>query len=69
MEKETLLVEGMHCGKCSGAINATLGDLPGVSEVDADHEAGKVDVCYDPALVSKEQIVAEITDLGFEVVS
>ena len=68
MEKETLTVEGMHCAKCSGAINATLGDLPGISEVSADHAAGKVDVCYDPALVSREQIVAEIADLGFEVV-
>ena len=67
MEKETLLVEGMHCAKCSGAVNATLGDLPGVSEVLADHKAGTVDVCYDPALVDRERIAAEITDLGFTV--
>ncbi len=69
MENEILIVEGMKCPKCSGRINESLGSTPGVTSVEADHEAGTVDVTYDPSLVSLGAIKSIIEALDFVVVA
>lgn len=69
MVKEVLSVQGMSCHHCVMTIEGGLGKLNGVSSVKVHLKEGKVDVGYDPNLVSLEKIKETIDDLGYEVVA
>lgn len=68
MTKETLTVEGMSCGHCVSSVEGSVGELKGISLVKVNLDAGKVDVEFDPALVSLDQIKEAIDEQGFDVV-
>jgi copper chaperone CopZ len=57
----------MVCGGCEQAIDAALGKLPGVSSVAASHAQERVVVRFDPARVTRSQLEAAITGLGYTV--
>ena len=40
----------------------------GCTEVNANHKENKVDITFDPAVVTLDQIKEEIAEIGFEVV-
>lgn len=63
----TFHVEGMACERCSGRLRGLLLKLDGVVAADADHEAKRVVVRFDPSRVSAERIKQEIEHAGFEV--
>lgn len=67
MEKVTLNVVGMSCGHCVKAIEGSVGELPGVSNVKVHLESGKVDVEYSPTEVSLDKIKETIDDQGYDV--
>lgn len=67
MEKTTLIVNGMSCGHCVRAIEGAVGKLAGVSYVKVHLSEGKVDVEFDPAVVSLEVVKETIDDQGYEV--
>lgn len=67
MEKVTLLVQGMSCGHCVKAVESSVGELKGVSNVDVHLESGKVDVEYNADAVTLETIKETIDDQGYEV--
>ncbi|KON88531.1 copper resistance protein CopZ [Sporosarcina globispora] len=67
MEKITLIVEGMSCGHCVKAIEGSVGELPGVSNVKVHLEIGKVDVEYNSPDVSLDKIKETIDDQGYDV--
>ncbi|MBT2662433.1 copper chaperone CopZ [Bacillus sp. ISL-45] len=67
MEKVTLNVVGMSCGHCVKAIEGSVGELPGVSNVKVYLESGKVDVKYSPTEVSLDKIKETIDDQGYDV--
>ncbi|MBT2692363.1 MULTISPECIES: copper chaperone CopZ [Bacillaceae] len=67
MEKVTLNVLGMSCGHCVKAIEGSVGELPGVSNVKVYLESGKVDVEYSPTEVSLDKIKETIDDQGYDV--
>lgn len=48
-----LRVEGMTCAGCEGNVEFALSSLPGVERVEADHEAKRVTVGFDPARPAK----------------
>ena len=56
----------MHCGSCSTRIERRLGELEGVGEVAADHDADVVTVTHGPQ-VTREQLRDTIYDMGFDV--
>ncbi|MBN8200054.1 MULTISPECIES: copper chaperone CopZ [Bacillaceae] len=68
MEKVTLNVEGMSCGHCIKAIEGSVGELAGVSNVKVHLESGKVDVEYNSAEVSLDKVKETIDDQGYDVV-
>ncbi|MCM3790796.1 copper chaperone CopZ [Domibacillus indicus] len=68
MEKTTLNVQGMSCGHCIKAIEDSVGKLGGVSSVQVDLQANKVDVEYDTNQVSIEKIKETIDDQGYDIV-
>jgi copper chaperone len=65
----TFKVAGMTCESCEQAITHTLGQLQGVSAVEAHHDPGEATVTYDVAKVSHETISETIEGLGYTVVS
>ncbi|MFD5853943.1 copper chaperone CopZ [Cytobacillus pseudoceanisediminis] len=67
MEKVTLNVEGMSCGHCIKAIEGSVGELPGVSNVKVHLESGKIDVEYNSTEVSLDKIKETIDDQGYDV--
>lgn len=67
MENVTLHVEGMSCGHCVNAVETALTALAGVKEVAVSLADAKVDVAFDAATVSVEQIKEAIDDQGYDV--
>lgn len=66
-EKLRLTVSGMTCGGCEKAVTRTLGQIGGVSVVNASHHAGQVDVTYDERLVTPAMLRTAIEGLGYRV--
>ena len=65
---ETVLsVPDISCEHCVKTINGTLGALPGVEAVSTDIPTKSVQLRYDPAQVSMEQIEASLDDAGYTV--
>ena len=65
MEKVELKIGGMHCGACATGIQMVAEQMDGVSSafVDRDKEVGTFE--FDGEKVKKEDIIAEITKLGY----
>lgn len=66
MEKLELHIEGMHCGSCATGIQMLVSQMEGVQSIFVDYNGKKGTVEYDPAKVSKEQIVQSIGELGYQ---
>ena len=65
MEKIELKIEGMHCGACATGIQMLVSQMDGVASVFVDYEGKKGTVEFDPAKMTKDKIIAEITGLGY----
>ncbi|WP_077624914.1 copper chaperone CopZ [Sediminibacillus massiliensis] len=65
----TLHVKGMTCGHCEKAVKGALEDLEGVKGVEVHLNSGRVDVAYDDAQVTKENMTEAIEDQGYDVVA
>lgn len=64
MEKKSFKVPNIGCNGCVNAVKGELGDLEGVSTVDAILDTKMVTVEYDtPA--SWDQIVATLTEIDY----
>lgn len=66
METTDIVVEGMTCAHCKGAVEAALSELTGVESAQANLETGKVSVCHDGS-VEKEDMQRVIEGIGFEL--
>ncbi|MFD1737653.1 copper chaperone CopZ [Bacillus salitolerans] len=67
MEKITLKVNGMSCGHCIKAIEGSVGELSGVNHVKVNLEQGTVDLEFNSAEVTLDQIKETIDDQGYDV--
>ena len=63
--KQRLKIQGMHCTSCAMNIDGALEDLPGVQEASTSYARGQLDVSFEPAQVTLEQIIATIETEGF----
>lgn len=61
-------VDGMTCEGCENAINAGIEGMDGIAEVESSHEEKWTKVKYDENVTSVEEISAQITETGYEVV-
>ena len=64
---QTLSVSGMSCGGCEQNVEDALSELDWVTAVEADHEAGTVELTTD-ADVAEDDIAAAVADAGYELV-
>lgn len=67
VQEQTIAVEGMTCAGCEEAIQRALGRLDGVLRSSADHQAGQVEVRFDPERVSDDELAERIRAAGYEV--
>lgn len=61
------LVGGMDCGGCAKTIEARLKQLTGVTEAEVNFATGRLNVSYDPKLLSETAIAERVTALGYTV--
>lgn len=67
MQNITLSVQGMSCEHCVKAIEGSVGQLNGVEQVKVDLADAKVEVAFDEAQISLDQIKETIDDQGYDV--
>lgn len=67
MTKTTLTVPDISCGHCKMSIEGAVADLRGVSTVEVAVEDRTVDLTFDDATVTLDQIIDAIEDQGYEV--
>lgn len=65
-ETVTFKISGMHCASCSMNIDGELEDLDGVISASTSYATAKANVEYDPAKVSKQQLMAAIKKLDYQ---
>lgn len=56
----------MSCTGCESSVEDAVGDIDGVTRVEADHEAGTVEVDADEG-VSEADVAAAVENAGYEV--
>lgn len=66
MEKIELKIDGMHCGACATGIQMLTSQMDGVASSFVDYEGKKGMFEFDPAKVTKEQIIKSIAELGYK---
>jgi copper chaperone len=67
MTDKMLSVVGMSCGHCKAAVEGELNKLSGVESANADVETGTVEVSYDEAKVTTEDLRGAIEEAGYTV--
>jgi copper ion binding protein len=69
VEAETIAVkvDGMSCGACSDKVSKKLASVKGVSEQKVCHESKQAVITFDPAKVSRKDVLAAIDTTGFKV--
>lgn len=65
--KKQIKVSGMTCANCALTIEKGLSKMPGVSLAAVNFASEKLNVEFDPATVSEQEIAAKIEDLGYGV--
>ena len=66
MKHEKLYISGMTCINCQTRIASALNNRSGITEVSVSYETGTAEFFYDPEMVSLDQIITMIGDLGYE---
>ena len=66
--RKTIEVSGMSCNGCERNVENALKDISGVHRVEANHEAGAVEVAVEDD-VDDDDLGTAIHDAGYEVVA
>jgi len=66
-ESVLLAVSGMKCGGCESNVKNKLGEIEGISSVEASSQENTVKVEFESEKVNIETISQAITDAGFVV--
>jgi copper chaperone CopZ len=66
-EDVTYRVKGFSCVTCATGLDTMLSQQKGVASSKSTYPEGIVKIAFDPEEISKKQIVAFITELGFTV--
>lgn len=65
--ESTIKVTGMDCTGCESRVKTAVSRLEGVIRADADFRSGQVDVRFDSARLSEDDIKERIRAAGYEV--
>jgi copper chaperone len=67
MTEKTFSVPDMSCSHCKGAVEGALNMVSGVKRANADIVKGTVEVTYDEAAVTTEDLLGAIQEAGYTV--
>jgi len=62
----SLGVQGIHRVGCADDLGRSLSRIEGVIRAEADHNAGQVEVRFEPEWVSDDDLHEDIRAVGFE---
>lgn len=65
MTKIEMNIEGMHCGGCATGIQMVTEQMDGVSSTFVDLDSKKGTFEFDEGTTSADNIIAEISKLGY----
>src|SRR5512147_768184 len=63
----TIPITGMTCANCSATIERVTKKMPGVEQAAVNLASERGTWVYDPGVVSQDQIIARIGDIGYGV--
>jgi len=63
--KLSVLIPSMDCPPCAKGIEASLSRAPGVKQAAVDYDTKAANLIFDPAITSREQLLALIDASGF----
>jgi copper ion binding protein len=67
MTEKTLKVEGMSCAHCKAAVEEELGKLSGLEHANADPDRGTVEVRFDEARLTEDDLEAAVEEAGYTI--
>jgi Cu+-exporting ATPase len=67
IEKQTLAVKGMTCASCSARIERVLSTVGGIQSVAVNLAAETMDIKWEPAVITLEEVDERVKGLGFEL--
>ncbi len=67
VQQETLLVKGMTCSSCVNAVERGVKKLPGIAQADVNFATEKLELAFDPEIVSLQEIQDAVVKTGYEV--
>lgn len=68
MVKKAFLISNMHCSNCAMKIEGLEDELAGIKRISASYHKQQMEVEFDEALLSIEQIINAVKDLGYEAI-
>ena len=67
IKKQTLVVKGMTCASCSVRIERVLSTVGGIQSVAVNLAAETMDIKWEPAVITLEEVAERVKGLGFEL--
>jgi copper chaperone len=67
MAELTLKAPDISCEHCQHTIEGDLSKMQGISQVKVDIPQQTVLVHYDPQMITRDQIVAELDEIGYPI--
>ena len=67
MKKIIYHIPDMHCSNCPMHLEAIEDELPGILFIKASYQKQTLEVHFDEALVSEEQIKAAVHEAGYSI--
>lgn len=67
--RKVLQIEGMTCSNCEVIIENALSKIDGIIEIKAKYKSSTVYITYDDNLISLNQIIDHIENIGYEVIT
>jgi Cd2+/Zn2+-exporting ATPase len=65
--KETMSVQGLDCAECALTLERGVAGMSGVGQAEVNFTLARMVLEYDPQAVSREAIVKQVRELGYEV--
>jgi len=57
----------IHCSGCESTVKFTLSRIPGLEQIEADHQTQLIQFEFNPGVADLEKVKAELQWIGYEV--
>ncbi len=67
IEKRELRIKGLHCADCVKKIESAMSAVRGIHKIKLSLSTGKMEVKYDPDIISPCEIKSKVKSLGYDI--